>query len=178
MVVFSRWWNNSSWFSPRTAYRETLYLEIAPPVQGPRFEQWPGKKRGTKTSSLDKYIICERQKTTNKQMKFAQIMQSKASSERQANWNVKRECFKTWNKLKLSTALNSFQIRDRIYNKSDLQAWPSCFVSFKHFLKQLSSFMINAVANLMLLKNVISNPFKECKRYFVYTEITRKCLIG
>lgn len=34
--------------------------------------------------------------------------------------------------------------------------------------------MINTVANLMFLKTTIRNAFRECKRYFVYTEIIEK----
>jgi len=37
-----------------------------------RFEQWSGKKRVTKITSLDEYVTCERQKPINKQIQFPQ----------------------------------------------------------------------------------------------------------
>lgn len=38
--------------------------------------------------------------------------------------------------------------------------------------------MISTVANLRLLKKIMRGAFSECRRYFVYMEVTGKCLIG
>lgn len=59
-----------------------------------------------------------------------------------------------------------------------MKVWPSCIATFTHFLKHLSSSMISTVANLRLLKKIMRGAFSECKRYFVYMEVTGKCLIG
>lgn len=59
-----------------------------------------------------------------------------------------------------------------------MKVWASCIATLTHFLKHLSSSRISTAANLMLLKNIMRGAFSECKRYFVYMEITGKCLIG
>lgn len=45
---------------------EALHLEIRSPVQGPGFEQLSGENRDTTTSSLDKYVVKQKQTTTKK----------------------------------------------------------------------------------------------------------------
>lgn len=52
---------------------EALHLEIRSPVQGPGFEQLSGENRDTTTSSLDKYVVKQKQTTTKKTYTYQDI---------------------------------------------------------------------------------------------------------
>lgn len=153
---FSGWRTNSCYSTFRIAER-TLHLEVRPPVQGPRFEQLFGKNRGTTTSSLDKYIVKPKtnEETKQQQQKLIKVKITKLP--------------------KFVQTMQVITYTEQIC-KFGLPALKHGF--FKHFLKCLSSIIINTIANLMFLKNNIRNAFRECKRYFVYVEITSERLIG